>query len=298
MDIRILRYFLAVAREGNITNAANSLHIAQPSLSKQLIDLENELGKTLLIRGKRKITLTEDGILLRKRASEIVSLLDKTTQEITADSGCLNGEVAIGGNTAITVLKSAASLHKQYPDIQFHFYCSDAIDISERLDHGSLDFAVMLEPIDTSKYEYISLPDTSYWGLVLPIEDPLSAKNFIEKEDLLPLPLVLHRRVGLQHSIASWCEVAADDLNIAATYNIINGTPEYLAKSGIGYLLTTRDHLSEKLDNNICFRPLHPILKTQYAIVWKRHPVFSKTAEAFLREIKTVAANTNNLFHS
>ena len=295
MDIRILRYFLAVAREGNITNAAKSLHIAQPSLSKQLIDLETELGKTLLIRGKRKITLTEDGILLRKRASEIVSLLDKTTHEITADSNCLSGELSIGGNTARTVLKAAASLHSQHPDIQFHFYCSDAIDISERLDHGSLDFAVMLEPIDTSKYEYVSLPDTSYWGLALPVDDPLSAQNFIEKKELLTLPLILHRRIGLQQSIASWCEVSTEDLNIVATYNIINGTPEYFARSGIGYLLTTRDHLSEKLDSYICFRPLNPILKTQYAIVWKRHPVFSKTAEAFLREIKKISADTNTL---
>lgn len=161
MDVRILRHFLAVAREGNITRAAESLHIAQPSLSKQLMDLEDELGKQLLIRGKRKITLTEDGVLLRKRAEEIVSLLEKTKQEISASPMELGGEISIGGMPVSKVLEAAAAIRADHPDVRFHFYSSDATDVTELLDHGSLDFAVLLEPVDTSKYEYVSLADVS-----------------------------------------------------------------------------------------------------------------------------------------
>ena len=146
MDIRVLKYFLAVAREENITRAAESLHIAQPSLSKQMMELEAELGKPLLIRGKRKIGLTEEGMLLRKRAEDIIALLEKTEQEISADSGEIKGEIAIGGSVPPLLLQAAASLHSRYPGIQFQFYVGDATDVTERLDHGNLDFAILLAP--------------------------------------------------------------------------------------------------------------------------------------------------------
>lgn len=154
MDIRVLKYFLAVAREENITRAAESLHIAQPSLSKQMMELEQELGKQLLIRGKRKITLTEEGILLRKRAEDILSLVEKTERELSSDSTNISGEVAIGGTLPPTLLRSAAALQSHYPDISFQFYSGDATDVTERLDHGNLDFAILLQPIDISKYEF------------------------------------------------------------------------------------------------------------------------------------------------
>ena len=148
MDIRILRNFLAVTREENITRAAESLHISQPSLSKQLMELEKELGKQLMIRGKRKISLTEDGVLLRKRAEEIIALVEKTEREIRIDTGNISGDISIGGSETETLLHAAASLRRENPNIRFHFYSSDATDVSERLDHGTLDFAVLLEPID------------------------------------------------------------------------------------------------------------------------------------------------------
>lgn len=156
MEIRVLRYFLAVAGEENITKAAQSLHISQPTLSKQLMDLENELGKKLLIRGKRKITLTEDGILLRKRADEIVALLEKTAHEIRADDEKIGGTVSVGGSPTVTILNAAANIRAAYPDIRFRFYSGDAIDVAERLEHGTLDFAVFLKPVDTTNYDYIS----------------------------------------------------------------------------------------------------------------------------------------------
>lgn len=284
MDIRVLRYFLAVAHEENITRAAASLHIAQPSLSKQLMELEKELGKTLLVRGKRKITLTEDGVLLRKRAEEITALLDKTKQELSTDTSQLSGKISIGGNPSASVLKQAARLRSQYPDISFEFYSSDAIDVLERLEHGLLDFAVFLEPIDTMKYEYISLTDASRWGLLIPADCELAQKQFVEKQDLVKYPLIFHRRQGLQRLISRWAETDISKLNIAATYNVINGSPARFVESGLGYFLTTEDLLSSSIDKDLCFRPLEPPLEIHYALIWKRYASFSKAAEKFLEQ--------------
>ena len=284
MDIRVLRYFLAVAHEENITRAAASLHIAQPSLSKQLMELEKELGKTLLVRGKRKITLTEDGVLLRKRAEEITALLDKTKQELSTDTSQLSGKISIGGNPSASVLKQAARLRSQYPDISFEFYSSDAIDVLERLEHGLLDFAVFLEPIDTMKYEYISLTDASRWGLLIPADCELAQKQFVEKQDLVKYPLIFHRRQGLQRLISRWAETDISKLSIAATYNVINGSPARFVESGLGYFLTTEDLLSSSIDKDLCFRPLEPPLEIHYALIWKRYASFSKAAEKFLEQ--------------
>lgn len=286
MDIRVLRNFLAVAREENITRAAESLHIAQPSLSKQLIDLEKELGKQLLIRGKRKVTLTEDGILLRKRADEIVTLLEKTKQEIILDTAEISGEISIGGTPTKKVLQISAALRKKHTGIQFDFFSSDATDVVERLDHGSLDFAVLLEPIDTTKYEYISLPDFDCWGLLMPSNCELAKKSVIQREDLCNVPLIFHRRIGLQRKIALWAQTEIEHMNIAATYNVINGNPAQFVKSGLGYFLTSEDRASAGLDPDVCFRPLSPKLELHHALVWKRYPIFNKAAEIFLNEFR------------
>lgn len=286
MDIRVLRYFLAVAREENITRAAESLHIAQPSLSKQLIELEHELGKKLLIRGKRKISLTEEGILLRKRAEEIINLVEKTEHEISSDFQEIVGDIYIGGNTPDTILTAASSLQKQHPDIHFHFYSGDATDVTEQLNHGSLDFAILLEPIDTIKYEFISLPDTSVWGVLMKKDSILAAHSGINKNDLCTIPLVLHRRIGLQQKIAHWAQIDLEQLNIAATYNVVHGSPISFVQNDVGYFLTTRDLLAPNLDNSVCFRPLEPPLEIKYALVWKRHNVLSKASETFLNEVK------------
>ncbi len=291
MDIRVLRYFLAGAREGNITRAAESLHIAQPTLSKQLMELELELGKKLLIRGKRNITLTEDGILLRKRAEEIVTLITKTRNEITADSQTISGEISIGGNPTTTVLSAASALRNIHKDIQFRFFSGDAIAVMEQLDHGSLDFAILIPPIDAQKYESLLLPDASHWGLLMENDSPLAAMPVITKEVLRTVPLVLHQRTGLQQMIALWAESDIEQLNIAATYNVVQGNSLAIAKSGLGYFLTPRDLLAPELDRGYCFRPLEPALEIQYALVWKKYPAFNKAAHAFLEEVKSLIKN-------
>lgn len=285
MDIRVLRYFLTVAREENITRAAESLHITQPSLSKQLMELEQELGKQLLVRGKRKLTLTDDGVLLRKRAEEIVALLEKTEQELSADTA-LGGKISIGGLPGKRVLQAAAELRAEHPDVGFDFYSGDACEIIERLDHGSLDFAVLLEPVDGVKYDYVSLGERARWGLIMPDNCELAMKPAIKREDLCSVPLILHKRVGLQRTIEHWAQTDLDHMNVAATYNVLNGDPAALVRSGLGYVLITDDHLPGQLGSGLCFRRLEPPLESSHALIRKRHAVLSKPAEAFLEKVK------------
>ena len=286
MELRTLQYFLAVTKEENITRAAESLHISQPYLSKQLMELENEFGKQLLIRGKRKITLTEDGIILRKRAEEILSLVEKTEADLSSNHPQISGEITIGGNPTMTVLNTAARLRLQYPDVHFQFYSSDAIDVSERLEHGSIDFAIFLEPIDISEYNYISLPESSRWGLLMSSDCELAESDCIEKKELLQIPLIFHRRSGLQQLISHWADADVKDFNIAATYNVVNGSPTKFIKSGLGFYLTTEDLLPAILEQEVCFRPLNPPLEIHYALAWKRTAFQSKAAEMFLQEFK------------
>ena len=287
MEIRVLRYFLAVAQEGNITRAAETLHIAQPSLSKQLMELEQELGKQLLIRGRRHITLTEEGILLRKRAEEILELVGRTEQEITAAEQQLSGSISIGGNPQPSLLQAAAALRQRYPGIRFQFYSSDATDVTERLEHGTLDFTTLLAPVDASRYESLLLPEHSYWGLLVRADSPLADKCSIHREDILRLPLILHRRAGLQKAIAQWAHTRPEKLEIAATYNVIYGSPAALVQSGLGNLLITRDLLGPELEPGMRFLPLDPPLETRYALVWKKNAVLTKAAEKFLSILTT-----------
>lgn len=286
MDIRVLKYFLAVAQEENITRAAESLHIAQPSLSKQMMELEQSLGKKLLVRGKRKITLTEEGIFLRKRAEDIVSLVEKTRQEISSDFTDITGEIVIGGNATPTLLRAVSSMQKQYPNVVFQFYSGDASDVTERLEHGNLDFASLLQPIDTVKYEYLPLPDTSIWGVLMKKDSPFSSMNAIKKEHLLQMPLTLHRRIGLQQMIADWAQTDLRSLHITATYNVLHGSPVPFVENNIGYFLTTRDLLAPKLDDSVVFKPLEPALKKQSNLVWKRKNILSNPARVFLEIVR------------
>lgn len=286
MDIRVLRYFLAVAREETITRASESLHIAQSSLSKQLIELEQELGKKLFIRGKRKITLTEEGILLRKRADEIVNLLEKTERDIRLDSETIRGEISIGGGPSPFMIEAAAQLRKHYPEIQFHFLYGDAVDIMERLDHGSLDFAVLMTPVDTMKYDCISLPESEQWGVLMKCSNPFSRHPAIYKSELAQMPLVIHQRAELQRELALWVGKEIDSLNIAGTFNIIHGNPAVFVEKGLGNVLTTDTLAALIAEQDICFRPLEPPMKIRYSLVWKRYSVFHKAAKIFLNELK------------
>ena len=286
MEIRVLRYYLAVARELNITRAAESLHISQPSLSKQMMDLEDHIGKKLFIRGKRKIELTEDGVLLKKRAEEIIELVQKTVDEMSQDTHVLSGDLYLGGSTTKKILKEISKLIEKYPNIQLHFYSNDAIDISERLQHGLLDFAVMLEPVDTTKFNYLSLNDKTRWGVLMKKDCSFSKLDTITPKELQTMPLILHQRLGLQERLAHWAQMDLKDLKVQATYNVINGSNLELVRNNLGYLLATDDHLTKTLDEDICFKYLEPALEESYALVWKKEATFSRVARAFYEQIK------------
>lgn len=286
MEIRLLKYFLAVANEENITRASEKLHISQPSLSIQLKEFEKELGKKLLVRGKRKITLTEEGIILKKRAEEIISLIEKTEKEIGSNLNNVEGEISIGGYPAPTVLKAATHLRAKHKGVKFNFYSGDAEYICEQLDHGNLDFAILLEPIDTIKYDYLPLPEKSEWGILMKSDCKFAKNPYITKEDLKTMPLIIHRRIGLQQLIAKWANVEIEKLNIVASYNIVQGGANKFVESGLGYFIATKDLLLPNMNKEVYFIPLKPQLPIKYALAWKRHPIFTNAQKAFLEEMK------------
>ena len=287
MDIRILKYFLAVAREENMTRASELLHISQPSLSKQMKELESEFGKQFFIRGKRKTTLTEDGMLLRKRAEELIALFDKTQHELSSSDNCITGIVTIGGGAYSTVITQTVSkLHVQFPNIQFDFYNGDAIDVQEKLDNGTLDFGILLDPVDITKYEYIPLPNKDTWGLLMRKDFPLSAKKTIKPHDIKNVPLIIHKRQILQRELSLWCGIEIENLNVIATYNMFFNNPVYLVKSGIGCAFVSSQSIDLHENDNICFRPIYPLSEIQLNIVWKRHQVFSKASDCFLKILR------------
>lgn len=286
MEIRLLRYFLTVAREENITRAAEVLHITQPSLSKQLMELEQELGKKLLIRRKRKISLTEEGILLRKRADEIIMLCEKTEREISRDFHMVNGEISIEGAHSASVADAILSMRNKYPGVRFHLSNGDAEEIMERLDHGTLDFGILIEPVDLVKYEHLPLPETDEWGLMMHADSPLAQKSEISPNDIRDIPLIVPQRIGLQRELSAWSGLEIEHLNIIATFDILFNNPLLLLKRGLGYAFALKSLAVNQENQSLCFRPLIPAIKIQYGLAWKRYPVFSKAAEKFVKELK------------
>ncbi len=288
MEIRVLKYFLAVAREGTITGAANSLHLTQPTLTRQLQELEKELGQQLLIRGKQRITLTPEGMFLRKRAEEIVDMVEKTESEFHSINDIVGGDIYIGSGETESmkyVAEVMQELRKLYPDIRFHLYSGNAEDVIEKLDKGLLDFGILIQPIDLSKYDHIALPDKDIWGVIMRKDSPLALKKEIVLEDLVDVPLIASRQMSRKYSAASgfldWFGEKFDDLNIAATYNLVYNAA-ILVKAGIGYAITLDKLANTSDESNLCFRPLKPKLQSGLDIVWKKYQVFSPAAKIFL----------------
>ena len=183
-------------------------------------------------------------------------------------------------------MRTAASLRKEHPKIKFHFYSGDAIEISEKLDHGTLDFAVMLEPVDATKYEFLPLPDKTMWGVLMNHDNVLAGQQAVTREIFREIPLIVHQRSGLQQEIAGWAGTDPEDLNIAATYNVVHGSPIPFVRQKLGYFVTTRDLLDSNLDDSVCFRPLEPLLTSSCALVWKKNAIFGKAASVFRKKLE------------
>lgn len=288
MEIRVLKYFLAVAREQNITNAAEVLHITQPTLSRQLKDLEDEIGKTLFIRGKRKITLTEDGRLFRKRAEEIVELVNKTESEFSNSTNEISGEIAIGGgetNGMRLIARTIKKLNINYPHIHYSLFSGNADDVTEKLDKGLLDFGLLIEPVDVTKYEYLQLPFSDTWGLLMRKDNPLAKKKFIKPDDLLDIPIICSRQIIEKSNLINWLGNDFNKLNIISTYNLIFNA-SLMVDEGIGCAITLDKLVNTGVDSNLCFRPLKDSKNSNLIFVWKKYQIFSKAQQLFLEELQ------------
>ena len=292
MEIRVLRYFLAVARERNITGAANYLHLTQPTLSRQIHDLEKELGQQLLIRKSHRVELTPEGVLLRKRAEEIIAMVDKTEAEFASMEDTVSGDIYIGSGETQAICQIAElikDLGEACPNIHYHLHSGNAEDVTERLDKGLLDFGILIQPADLTKYDYLDLPARDRWGVIMRKDSPLAEKEAIEKNELLEIPLLCSRQVvGSRHSenkFAEWFGTDYEKLNIVATYNLMYNAA-ILVEAGVGYALTLDKLANTSEDSVLCFRPLRPELESGLNVVWKKYQVFSPAAELFLKTLK------------
>ncbi|MFZ7822136.1 LysR family transcriptional regulator [Priestia sp. 40] len=300
MEIRVLRYFLTVAREGNITKAANVLHVTQPTLSRQLKDLEQELDKKLFIRSSHSIILTDEGMLLRNRAEEIVNMVDKLEAEFSSMEETIGGDVYIGGGETEAmkhIARVAKDVQLRYPNIRYHLYSGNEEDITERLDKGLLDFGILIQPADISKYNYLNMPAKDVWGVVMRKDSPLALKESIQAADLLNVPLICSRQAMKQtfskNEFADWFGEDFHKLNIVTTYNLAYNAA-IMVEEGVGYAITLDKIVNTSTNSNLCFRPLQPRLESGLNIVWKKHHVLSAAADAFLKELQEEFAHTLN----
>lgn len=288
MELRVLEYFLAVTREQSISGAAESLHLSQPTLSRQLKDMEDELGKQLMIRGNRKITLTEEGMILRKRAEEILELVQKTEHEITVSDNIIAGDVYIGaGETdAVRLLaKTGKNLQAEYPDIHYHISSGDTTDVLENLDKGLIDFGLLFGPVDTSKYEYLEFPVKDVYGILMRKDSSLAKKERICPDDLHDKPLIINRNTRDGDPLTSWLGKSISELNITATYNLLFNA-SLMVDEGLGYAFALDKIINTTGNSNLCFVPCEPQLSVGMSLIWKKYQIFPKAIKKFLEEFQ------------
>ena len=286
MEFRVLKYFLMVAREENITKAAALLHLTQPTLSRQLMQLEEELGVTLFHRSKHSIILTEDGMLLKRRAQEIVSLSDKTVQELSHKEDVLSGEIAIGCGETKNMLFLSEQIKKfrqKYPLVQFSIHSAIADDIKERIEKGILDIGLLMEPVDVGKYEFIRMPQKEKWGILVRKDSELAAKESINPKDLTNVPLIMVKRELVKNELASWFGDYYEGLQIAATYNLILNAAS-MVERGVGVALCF--DLGAAFYEDLCFIPLAPTLETGSVLVWKKNQTLGAATSQFMRYLR------------
>lgn len=285
MELRVLRYFLMIAREESITRAAQLLHVTQPTLSRQIQDLEDELGAKLFVRGNHRIVLTPDGLLLRRRAQEIVDLTDRTQRDFAAREEELTGEIAIGSGETRSVSMLAemlATYRQRYPRVRYRFYSGNADQIKERIENGTLDVGLLLEPVDISRYAFLRVPVKEEWGVLTREDSPLGALEAVHPEDLAQRSLMLPGRTLVQNELANWFGGSVDQLHIPIRYNLLYNAA-MLVKSGFG------DALAIGLDcayPGLRFVPLEPPIRLGSVLVWKKQQVTSPAVGAWIAHTK------------
>ena len=287
MEIRTLRYFLAAAREENMTRAAEILHVTQPTLSKQLRALEEELGKKLFLRHSFSIQLTEEGILLRKRAEDLVKMADKITSEFIALDDVTGGDVYFGLAESYQIRYLAAAISafkKTYPGLRYHITSGDTEQVIERLNKGVIDFAVLVEDPDTAKYNYLTFPEADVWGVIMPEDSPLAEKETLCVEDLIGLPLFCSEQ-GWKKDIPRWCGSKMNRLHLEGSFRLSYNASLFV-KEKLGYLLTFEHLINTSPGSGLLFRPLSPKLETRMYLVWKKYQVFTPIAERLLENLR------------
>lgn len=289
MEIRVLRYFLAVVREESITKAAELLHITQPTLSRQIAQMEEEMGVKLFDRGTRKIVLTNEGLLLRRRAEEILELVDKTERELSAQDEMVEGTVSVGcGDLAAVQLlpELIRSFHERYPAVTFDLYTATADHIKDRMDRGLTDVGLLLEPINMEKYDYIRLNQREQWVVVMHPDSPLANLDRITPKDLKGVPLILPRRLNVRSELARWFGADFDKLNILLTSNLPSNS-SIVVHHKLAYSIVVKGSISFWDKEKITYRPLSPELEATSVMAWKRHQPFALAAEKFIGYCKS-----------
>ncbi|MBQ9198766.1 MAG: LysR family transcriptional regulator [Lachnospiraceae bacterium] len=287
MEIRTLRYFLAVAREENMTRAAEILHVTQPTLSKQLKALEDELGKKLFTRHSFSIKLTDEGILLKNRAEDLVGMADKIEKEFVALDDVTGGDLYLGLAESYQIsllVREINTFKKSYPGLRYHITSGDTEQVAEKLDKGLLDFAVLAETPDLSKYESLVFPESDIWGVVMPADSALAKKKAIRVDDLIGLPLFCSGQ-GWEKDIPGWAKDKMDKLHLEGSFRL-SYNASLFAKEHLGYLLTFDKLVNTSLESGLVFRPLTPKLETKLYLIWKKHQAFSPIAERFLNQMR------------
>lgn len=286
MELRVLRYFLVVAREENITKAANLIHISQPSLSRQLMQMEEELGVKLFRRSKHSVILTDEGRLLRRRAQEIVALADKAEKELAQEEETISGEITIGcGETKNMAYLSQmmVSFREQYPDVTFEIYTAIADDVKERIENGILDFGLLLEPVEITKYNFVRMPLKEKWYVLMRKDCPLAELEKITPEDLIGVPLMIAKRQSVRNELENWFGDCYDRLNIVSTCNLSYSNRSIMVENHVGVGLV---HEFENGHESLCLRPIYPELLNSSVLAWKKNQVFSPAATKFIEYIK------------
>ncbi len=292
MELRTLRYFLVAAQEENITRAAELLHITQPTLSRQMMDLERELGTTLMLRGKNGLSLTDDGIFFRQRAEEIIELADRLEQAFAEKNVDVSGVISIGATESIGS-RLFARLIKQfsdkYPLVQFHLYNEMADYIKDRMDKGLVDVGLLLEPIDTSKYDFLRLSQKETWGVLMRDDHPLSGRESVSPEEIAQYPLILPLRERVRAEILNWLKREEKDLYIPLSYTLLSNAV-LLVEEGLGSAFCLDGALAIHSSPNLRFIPIHPEHTTRSVLVWKKNHVFSPATSLFIQEINMLRA--------
>lgn len=288
MELRVINYFLTVAREKTISKAAEVLHLSQPTLSKQLKELEEELGVCLFERGNRFITLTEAGVYLENKGREILSLVDSTTTNLITND-VISGEITIGGGETQAfdfIAERIQKLREEHPDIHVHLYSGNADDVLEKIDKGLLDFGLVIDPVEKQKYDYLRLPLIDHWGILVHNTSPLCSLKSVTPNDIQHIPLLISNQSLVDNQLAEWLGKNIDHFNVIGTYNLLYNASLFVKQEVASALCI--NGLINTAETNLTFIPFSPPLRATISLVWKKNQIFSNASSALLKLLTPV----------